>query len=91
MTQWEYHTTFFEADTEASPVPLHEDLPIEHYAPHTPYSLIPQLNALGAKGWELLSIEPVVRGKKDDVMSPDSGGGRWATTYLCAFKRPIAE
>lgn len=89
MQTWEYHTTVLVADTEASPVPLHDDIPIEHYTPHTPYSLIPQLNRLGSKGWELVSLEPVIVGKKGDVQTPSVSGGRWATHYLCAFKRSV--
>lgn len=87
MQTWEYYTTIFEANTEVSPVPLHDDIPIEHYPVHTPLSLIPQLNRLGEKGWELVSFQPVISGKKGDVLTPDSTGGRWATNYLCAFKR----
>lgn len=89
MQKWEYHTAIFEANIEVSPVPLHDDIPIEHYAPHTPYSLIPQLNRLGDKGWELVSLQPVVVGKKGDVLTPSSSGGRWATNYLGTFKRAV--
>lgn len=89
MQQWEYHTVILEADTEISPVPLHDDIPIDHYPVHTPYSLIPQLNRLGALSWELLSLEAVVVGKKADVQTPSSSGGRWTSSYLCTFKRPV--
>lgn len=90
MQQWEYFTTFIEANTEIAPVPVRDDIPRVEHRKYTPYALIPQLNLFGAKGWELVSIEPVVPGKNHDVMLPDSSGMKWARTYLCAFKRPVA-
>lgn len=89
MQKWEYHTTLIEANTELVPVPLHDDIPIDHHPVHTPLSLIPQLNRYGNSGWELMSIQPVVPGKKGDLLMPDSSGMKWARHYLCAFKRPI--
>lgn len=89
MVIWEYFTTFVEADTESSPVPVRDDIPLADHPRHTPYSLMPQLNRLGAQGWELVSIQPLIVGKKHDVRSPDADSMKWGSTYFCTFKRPV--
>ena len=89
MQLWEYFTTFIEANTEIAPVPVRDDIPLDKHPVHSPYSLIPQLNLYGQKGWELISCEPVVPGKKHDVLVPDSSGMKWAEHYLCVFKRAL--
>ena len=51
--------------------------------------MIPQLNALGEQGWELLHMQPVWAGDKRDLMITDTSGMRtWTSTYFCVFKRP---
>lgn len=91
MDYWEYFTTILESNTEVAPVPIRDDIPIGQHPVHTPYALIPQLNVYGANGWELLSITPVVPGKKHDVLMPDSSGMKWARHYFCAFKRKVQQ
>jgi len=88
MQRWQYHTTFLTADTEVTPVPLDDDIVPANHPVHSPYSLIPQLNWYGEKGWELLSIQPVAKGKKEDVQLPVPTG-QWGKTYFCTFKRPV--
>lgn len=91
MKQWEYLTKFVEANantTELSPYTAEyegENLPV--YAPE---AMIPELNHLGAKGWELLHMQPVHVGKNRDILMHEGGGSRrWSNTYFCVFKRPL--
>lgn len=87
--QWEYMTTFLQAEAR-----LEEDFLAqmrdwkEGIPPHTPESLIPRLNAYGADGWELVHMQPVGVGTKGDILMQDGSGSRfWSSTYFCAFKR----
>lgn len=89
MDQWEYFTTFLEANIEIAPVPVRDDIPLREHPVYSPYSLIPQLNLYGARGWELVSMEPVIPGKKHDVVQADASAMKWGRHYLCAFKRRI--
>lgn len=91
--QWEYLTTFVQADAR-----LEEDfllrlrdwkggIPI-----YTPEAMIPRLNAYGEQGWELLTMQPVGAGHNADVLVQDGSGNRfWTNTYFCVFKRLKGE
>lgn len=83
MLKWEYMTTVLGAEKQFSP-----DKKPRKYSIH---SLIPQLNAYGADGWELLYIEPRFIGDNEDVLitkwAGAAGGGVWTHSYLCVFKR----
>ncbi len=87
LARWEYLTCFLQADTslpEAHMATLAEDLPR-----NSPKAMIPQLNELGAKGWELVHMQPVFAGRNEDVLMLEGGGlKRWTSTYFCVFKRP---
>ena len=87
MERWEYLTCLLEADTslpEARTFTLAEDLPR-----NSPKAMIPQLNELGGKGWELVHMQPVLAGRNEDVLMHEGGGlKRWTNTYFCVFKRP---
>lgn len=85
MKQWEYLTVTLEANVAQWPVPISDDLPTEPPTKFAPGSLMPRLNELGAKGWELVSFEPVMAGRNGDVALPS--GGPYARHYLCVFKR----
>ena len=89
MHRWEYFTTTLDADTSDTPVPVRDDIPPGDHGKHSPYTLIPQLNWFGDRGWELMSIEPVSVGKHEDVVVPDATAGRWGRSYFCCFKRPL--
>lgn len=57
-----------------------------------PEALVPQLNAAGEKGWELVHIQPVVAGKKLDIEMfghEESMFAEWTSTYFCVFKRRL--
>jgi len=88
MTQWEYLTIILDSNIEVASPPLSDDIPMMTHPQFTPFSLIPQLNRLGSKGWELINCQPVVVGKKGDVQTP-SAAGSWAKSYFCAFKRQV--
>jgi hypothetical protein len=92
MQRWEYLTIFVKADAKREEAFLRELRDWKDGMPiHTPEAMIPELNALGADGWELLHMQPVVVGKNSDVLIADNGsGGRsWASQYFCVFKRPV--
>jgi hypothetical protein len=91
LTRWEYLTTFLEADTSRSDGReyLQGQEPDQPIARHAPESMIPRLDSLGEKGWELVHMQPVIPGKKGDVLVDEgSGMRRFAHHYFCVFKRP---
>lgn len=85
---WEYLTKFVTASTRSSGV---LDF-LKRYRPdwkkipeHTPEAMMPELDALGEQGWELVHMEPVASvGKKGDIMFSNTV---WSSTYFCVFKR----
>ena len=87
MDRWEYYTTLLEADLERAIATDIDGIPPGEHPKYTPYALIPELNDLGAKGWELVHMEPVSPGRNHDVVKPDASSARWARHYFCAFKR----
>ena len=91
MKRWEYLTTILEANTEnVDIVYTAGDWATDEAPAHTPEAMMPQLDKLGAKGWELVHMEPVYVGKKNDIMLHEGGGSRrWTSKYFCAFKREI--
>lgn len=87
--RWEYLTKFCEArvsDKERRTF-LKKQLEVRRPPVFTPESMIPELNALGDDGWELVHMEPVARvGSKGDVLF-DGSGTHWSNVYFCVFKR----
>jgi len=88
-TQWEYLTLFVEADAKRE-----EDFLREHWdwkegiPPYAPQAMMPQLDSLGAQGWELVHMQPVSVGGKEDLLITDGSGSRtWTSRYFCVFKR----
>ena len=91
MQKWEYLTKFLEANGQnQNPDSLYSELiDAENLPKFSPLFMIPELNQLGEKGWELVHMEPVIIGKNHDVLVQEGGGvKRWATNYFCVFKRP---
>jgi hypothetical protein len=91
--RWEYTMLLLTAN------PREQQAFFDKYAPgqkvmHYDYrAIIPQLDALGAEGWELVTLVPAVMGDNGDMFM---GGGQspyaaidWAHTYLCTFKRRV--
>ncbi|MGB7338982.1 MAG: hypothetical protein WBC91_08835 [Phototrophicaceae bacterium] len=89
MEQWEYLTTFLEADTKDKQVKQFVEQTFNKKAKrHAPESMIPALNKLGTDGWELVHMEPVPEvGNKQDIQFDPYN---WTSTYFCVFKRTIA-
>ena len=88
MEQWEYLTLYLEAskiETDSMSYAIES----EELASYSPQKLMPELNRLGAKGWELVHMQPVYVGSNDDVLIQEGGGmRRWTNKYFCVFKRP---
>ncbi|MBZ0277097.1 MAG: hypothetical protein K8I60_13185 [Anaerolineae bacterium] len=88
--RWEYLTLFVEADADREEDFLRERWDWKSGIPQfTPQAMIPQLDALGDQGWEMIHMEPVRVGNRGDVLIEDSTGGKvWTSRYFCVFKRP---
>ncbi len=92
MAQWEYLTLFVEANARPKETQefLKRRFPKKKFVRYSPESLMPELDRLGAEGWELVHMEPVAQvGGKGDVLFP--AGTKWGRTYFCVFKRAKTE
>jgi len=89
MEQWEYLTCFLQAEVSSKEArEFIEERFKKRAKRYSPESLIPELNQLGASGWELIHMEPVQRvGKQDDVLT--GGSYVWSSSYFCVFKRRL--
>ena len=71
MEQWEYLPTYLEAQAKSKDIKafLKEQMPERKKFPrYMAQAMIPELNELGAQGWELVHMEPVPGlGNKGDV------------------------
>jgi hypothetical protein len=58
---------------------------------YEPETMIPELNALGKQGWELVHMQPIgAVGKNRDVgFVAGEAMPRWSNSYFCVFKRRI--
>jgi hypothetical protein len=88
MTQWEYLTRYLEAQVDkAQSESLHQRFKDQNLPRYTPENMIPELDSLGAAGWELVHMEPVPKvGGKGDLLF--GGAARWSHSFFCVFKRP---
>jgi hypothetical protein len=88
MEQWEYLPTFIEANAksqESKDFLKTQNPDVKKPPRYMVEAMMPQLNELGAQGWELVHMEPVAGvGKKGDVLFADH---KWSNTYFCVFKR----
>ncbi|MDW8171041.1 MAG: hypothetical protein RML73_01020 [Anaerolineae bacterium] len=89
MEQWEYLTCFLQAEVNSKEAREFIEGRFKKRAKrYSPESLIPELNQLGAAGWELIHMQPVQRvGKQDDVLM--GGNYVWSSSYFCVFKRRL--
>lgn len=88
MEQWEYLTVFLEASKQSADSMAYS-LEADELASYSPQLLMPELNRLGAKGWELVHMQPVFIGSNEDILMHEGGGmRRWTSRYFCVFKRP---
>ena len=90
MQKWEYRTTFVWASIEQEGVMeyLSQRDPSARPPKYTPEATELYLNQLGAEGWELVHMEPVLVGKNYDVKFLAAGMDEWTHCYFCVFKRP---
>ncbi len=88
MPQWEYLTRFLEAQVDKdSAEQLQQRFETKKLPRYAPEAMIPELDSLGAAGWELVHMEPVPKvGGKGDILF--GGAPRWSSSYFCVFKRP---
>jgi hypothetical protein len=95
MQQWEYFTTFIEADVNLSKRDIIAMFPdIADTGKYDPRAMISELDSLGQDGWELIHMQPVVVGSNFDVAaggSENTTKGPWTNKYFCVFKRPVAS
>jgi hypothetical protein len=86
MEHWEYLSTFLVANAKTKESKQYiKDTFNKKPKAFSPESMIPDLNKLGAEGWELVHMEPVPNlGRNDDVQFDPY---RWSSTYFCVFKR----
>lgn len=89
MEKWEYYTTFIEAAMDEVDTMTEGMIPVGDHAKYSPYATMPELNRLGEKGWELISMEPVIIGRNEDVLIHPNNIIYWGRTYFCVFKRRI--
>jgi hypothetical protein len=90
LEQWEYFTTLIE--TEMAQIDAHTEAMIpsdQDHPKYSPYATMPELNRLGQKGWELMSMQPVIAGKNHDILVHPNNFTYWSHTYLCVFKRRL--
>jgi hypothetical protein len=89
MDQWEYLPTYIEASAKKKEIRefLKNRFPdLKKPMRFAPESMMPELDALGRDGWELVHMEPVADvGKKGDVLF--DGGRNWSNVFFCVFKR----
>jgi len=86
VEQWEYITRFVEASAKKKAVKTYIKETFDKKARrHSPESMIPELNAMGEQGWEIIHMEPVPRvGGKEDIQFDQS---HWSNTYFVVAKR----
>ncbi len=89
--KWEYLTRFLWAssDNEGAMEYFFDTWPGEKPKKYAPETMIPELNELGIRGWELVHMQPVgAVGKNRDVgFIAGDAIARWSNSYFCVFKR----
>jgi hypothetical protein len=93
MERWEYHCEFRRADVKNAGF---EEMRKERWpewkpAAYSPQSLMPALNDAGAKGWELVSMQPVYVDGNDSVQIPTTSTILRTNTYFCVYRRRLQE
>jgi hypothetical protein len=89
--RWEYHTAILCADlTRPGVEGFLQRRSTGALARYTPLALMPELNEMGAAGWEMISIQPVLAGDNGDVfIGSRNQTGSWSHSYLCALRRRV--
>ena len=91
--RWEYLTRFIyaNASNRGAKEYFGQHWPGSEPDKYAPETMIPELNTLGEKGWEMVHMEPIgAVGKKGDVgFIAGDAMARWSNSYFCVFKREI--
>ena len=90
MEKWEYLTEFVWADIKTEGVKefLKQSWPNwKKPSRFTPETMIPQLNARGEQGWELVHMEPVQDVANDGMVLFFGSKCDHSNVYFCVFKR----
>lgn len=90
MMTWEYYTVYLEANMERDGVANSAEIPPGDHPRFSPHALMPDLNALGAKGWELIHMQPVDYTPNTMVKRESAMPWNWGPLYFCVFKRPTS-
>ncbi|GAB4518684.1 MAG: hypothetical protein OHK0046_26640 [Anaerolineae bacterium] len=88
MEQWEYMPTYLQAEAKGKDIKefLRQKFDLKRPPRYMVEALMPELNRLGAEGWELVHMEPVAKlNRKGTVLF--GVGYRWSNVYFCVFKR----
>ena len=89
MEQWEYLPTYIEANAKKKEIReyLKQNFPgLKRPQRFMVEAIMPEINAYGEEGWELVHMEPVGRvAKNGRVLIGVSW--RWSNVYFCVFKR----
>jgi hypothetical protein len=90
--KWEYLTTFVDAQAKNKDIKNYiKETFDKKPRKHSPEAMIPDLNKLGAEGWELITMEPVAEvGGKEDILITGEGR-KWTSTFFCVFKRRMPD
>jgi len=90
METWEYFSTHLDADIRNEGVRdyVTEKWPGWKPPQFAPQLLMPELNKLGAEGWELVSIQPVVVRPGGDHAFPGENTAL-SNAYFAVFKRRL--
>ncbi len=93
--KWEYMTKFIWASLENDGARDYIAGRWPHWktpAKHTPAAMIPELNAWGSQGWELIHMEPVEGFTSDgEIVYTHEGDKIFSHYYFCVFKRRLAD
>ena len=89
MEKWEYITKFVAAsiDRESVEQYLRQQWPNRQKQPKfTPLAMVPELNAWGDKGWEVIHMQPVWIGKNHDIHNYGYSH-EYTNVFFCVMKR----
>lgn len=87
LQRGQYKTLFVQADAERVREQLNP-FATEELPKYAPQALMPELDALGNEGWELVHMQPVYVGSNADVLMHGMNERLRSNVYFCVFKRP---
>lgn len=93
MEQWEYWTRILNAhiENEGAREFIRRNWPDWEPPKFAPQTLMPALNSMGAAGWELVHMQPVIARDKDEIIQSGGSGISASNAYFCVFKRRVGR